>query len=250
MKTRENSIAEELKRSKLSRKQFFEMKYEERINEIIEKKKMDLVWRKILKIKHSEGKKMDEGGPDLSLNGILYFRKLKDVISREEMNSVVKKAREYVKLDLIGKAANFNSINYQKMMKENGRNEEAGESGSQRSLEIKTAPRSLSKQRKSVFEPKNVENAGKQIKVLKTLKSGTFVTSGAKNDLEDKAGKKNSEYESKKPNQYMLGKFLKNLRNQRRFTLSVNETYMKCIVLSFFEQSKQNRALSKYFQKK
>lgn len=108
-----NELLSEMKKLKMSTKDYFQAKYAQRLRTIAEQVKVNTVWRSILDFKPTAKRgagKIKDSQPrpqllryDGSFVGLLGFRRSRDKLSNSELSSVVKRFHIYEKSEVLDK---------------------------------------------------------------------------------------------------------------------------------------------------
>jgi len=207
-------------------KEFFAKKYEQRIANIIQQKKLESLWRTILQYKPQTA--YQDRGHDFSFLGLIYFKRLKDKLALRDLGSVLKKAKNYFKHDIISAAGQLAAT----------------------AADADPWAVSLPKRPKDKLRPQT-----------KPKRDPNRLWKGLEKDQEPDIAKQTSQRSLKEVddsvddvqirkavnNNYMLEQFLHNLKSEKTFSFEPQEKFMQCLLLAFFEATKQNRNLNKYF---
>ena len=212
-------------------KEFFAKKYEQRIAATIQQKKLESLWRSILQYKPQST--YQEKGLDFSFLGLVYFKRLKDKLNLRDLGVVLKKAKNYFKHDIISAAGEL-----------------VGDSDPwANSLSADPTAKRPKDKPKAQGKPKRDPN-----KLWRGLEKDNqdldLAKASQRSVRDDEDSGEEIQIRKMSNKNYMLEQFLQNLKADKTFSFEPQEKFIQCLLLAFFEASKQNRSLTKYFDAK
>lgn len=252
-------------------KEFFEFQYNLRIRKTIVTKEVSHIWNSLNIIKSDRNRELNSKSLsvrpknyiDLNLMSLLGFRRGKERLEMHDLMVVVKKANVYAKSDAIIKACDkkyklssavgslkeMDIANVKKQPSENSSKKKVGilkELPSPKSLKDKFADM---RKRNNTFAIQNLKT-GAQIQLPSIVDQEVSENSQAKKisslvNINVTGPVINSPSPQKG---YLVERFLANIRDVPRFKFELSEEFAKCILLAFFDISKENKIMLKYFQ--
>lgn len=254
-------------------KEFFEHQYNQRLRKTIVAQEVSSIWKSLNIIKKTPVKEQSHNlaaAPlekpknfvDLNLIALLGFRRGKDRLEMHDLMMVIKKAGIFSKSDVIIKACDKNAkpssvATSMKDLEPSGVKKQVSEQTVVKkkvtiSKEL-PAPKSFKdrladmRKRNNTFALTNTQSQG----------PSRFPSVVPQEDSEETSAKKapslvniESPQLSRSPTSpnkgYLIDKFLTNIREMPRFKFEISELFAKCIVLAFFEISKENKIMLKY----